>query len=107
MAVTDELRGVTGCVGPVCPAAYRQGVTAHPATAEGDPGARRGDRGAAAVEYGLLAGGVVAAFLAAFIGLQVVLGGVFGRVVSSVERGGATDTVRTTPLIAPSSTPVP
>ncbi|MCD5314674.1 Flp family type IVb pilin [Kineosporia babensis] len=46
------------------------------------------DGGASALEYGLIAGGVVAAFLIAFVGLQAAVGAVFGRVVSSVEQPG-------------------
>ncbi|GAB6900092.1 Flp family type IVb pilin [Kineosporia succinea] len=68
------------------------------------------DRGASAVEYGLLAGGVVFAFLIAFIGMQTLVGEVFGRAVTSVEQtpqsgpaGGAGSSVlRGTP--APRST---
>ncbi len=50
------------------------------------------DRGASAVEYGLIAGGVVVAFLVAFVGLQAAVGSVFGRVVSSVEQTGPAGT---------------
>jgi Flp pilus assembly pilin Flp len=61
------------------------------------------DRGASAVEYGLIAGGVVVAFLVAFIGLQAAVGSVFGRAVSSVEQVDPATTARTTPLIVPTS----
>ena len=61
------------------------------------------DRGSSAVEYGLIAGGVVVAFLVAFIGLQAAVGSVFGRAVSSVEQVEPGDTARTTPLIAPTT----
>ncbi|GLY26775.1 hypothetical protein [Kineosporia sp. NBRC 101731] len=45
-----------------------------------------GDRGSSAVEYGLIAGGVVVAFLAAFVGLQAIVGEVFGRAVTQMEK---------------------
>ncbi len=53
------------------------------------------------VEYGLIAGGVVVAFLIAFVGLQAAVGTVFGRAVDSVERVDPADTARTTPLSTP------
>ncbi|MBT0771190.1 hypothetical protein KIH74_19775 [Kineosporia sp. J2-2] len=56
------------------------------------------DTGASVVEYGLIVCGAVAAFLAAFIGLQALFAGVFGRVVSSVEPVAPTESVRMTPL---------
>jgi Flp pilus assembly pilin Flp len=59
------------------------------------------DRGASAVEYGLIAGGVVVAFLVAFIGLQAAVGSVFGHAVDSVEDVRPADTARTTPLSSP------
>jgi Flp pilus assembly pilin Flp len=47
-------------------------------------GGRR-DRGASAVEYGLLVGGIVATFLAGAIGLQGAVGALIGGAVSSVQ----------------------
>jgi Flp pilus assembly pilin Flp len=44
------------------------------------------ERGASAVEYGLLAAGITAAFLVGAIGLQAVSKAVFDSAVTSVER---------------------
>ena len=44
------------------------------------------ERGASAVEYGLLAAGVTAAFLVGAIGLQAASKAVFDSAVTSVER---------------------
>jgi Flp pilus assembly pilin Flp len=43
------------------------------------------DRGASAVEYGLLVGGIVTAFLAGAIGLQFAVGALLGDAVTSVQ----------------------
>ena len=57
------------------------------------------DRGSSAVEYGLIAGGVVVTFLVAFIGLQAAVGAVFGRGVDSVEQVGPGDPSRDANLL--------
>lgn len=44
------------------------------------------ERGASAVEYGLLVAGVVAAFLVGAIGLQSVSSALFSQTVTSVEQ---------------------
>ena len=44
------------------------------------------DHGASSVEYGLLVGGVVAAFMVGAIGLQSVSQAVFDEAVTSVEQ---------------------
>ena len=44
------------------------------------------DRGASAVEYGLLVAGITAAFLVGAIGLQSVTKVVFDQTVTSVEQ---------------------
>ncbi len=54
---------------------------AHPSPADRD-------RGASAVEYGLLVGGVVGAFLAGAIALQFAIGAVLGGAVSDVQDDG-------------------
>jgi Flp pilus assembly pilin Flp len=60
------------------------------------PTQRHRERGASAVEYGLLVAGVTAAFLVGAIGLQAVVGGVLGHAVSSVQKDGNTPSVATT-----------
>jgi Flp pilus assembly pilin Flp len=45
----------------------------------------RRDRGASAVEYGLLVGGIVATFLIGAIGLQAAVGALLGDAVTSVQ----------------------
>jgi Flp pilus assembly pilin Flp len=64
------------------PARQHQAPRAHRATR-----AHR-ERGAAAVEYGLLAAGVVGAFLIGAIGLQAVSGAVLDQTVTSIEEDG-------------------
>ncbi len=49
-------------------------------------GARTSRAGTSAVEYGLLVGGVVAAFLIGAIGLQSVSLAIFDNAVTSVEQ---------------------
>jgi Flp pilus assembly pilin Flp len=60
------------------------------------PAQRHHERGASAVEYGLLVAGVTAAFLVGAIGLQTVIGGVLGHAVSSVQKDGSAPSVVTT-----------
>ena len=52
------------------------------------------DRGASAVEYGLLVAGVAATFLVGAIGLQSVTKAVFDQTVTSIEQD---DTAPTNP----------
>ena len=61
------------------------------------PAHQHRERGASAVEYGLLVAGVTAAFLVGAIGLQAVVGGVLGHAVSSVEKDGNAPSVTVTP----------
>ena len=55
------------------------------------------DRGASAVEYGLLVGGVIAAFLIGAIGLQFAVGALLGSAVSSVQDDPPAATAGPTP----------
>ena len=47
------------------------------------------DRGATAVEYGLLVAGVVATFLLGAVGLQAAVGAVMGQQVDNIQQNDA------------------